>query len=189
MHLRRSLYRAILDEGHSLELSRAAVAAKLQTSGKVADRWARDERDARTAERLNSGAKALLARIPRVAEAQTPNHVRGAEGDAARVYFGGVRQVLARSDFEFAGRIRRPPRDPVNALLGFCYGLMLTEFIGALEALGLDYQMGFFHRPRSGTPSLGLDLAEELRPVTAWFVVSFAAAKSTWSTELCRHAG
>lgn len=172
VHLRTSLYRAILDEGHSLELSKAVVAAKLQTSRKVVDRWARDEKDPRAAERLKSRARDLLARIPRVAEAHTPNHVRGVEGDAARVYFGGVRQALARCDFEFAGRIRRPPRDPVNALLGFCYGLMLTEFIGALEAVGLDYQMGFFHRPRSGRPSLALDLAEELRPVTDRFVVS-----------------
>ena len=56
-----------------------------------------------------------------------------------------------------------PPRDPVNAMLGFCYGLLVTEFIGAVESVGLDYQMGFFHRPRSGRPSLALDLAEELR--------------------------
>ena len=88
------------------------------------------------------------------------------------MYFGGVRQALARCQFEFSGRTRRPPRDPVNALLGFCYGLMLTEFIGALEAVGLDYQMGFFHRPRSGRPSLALDLCEELRPVTDRFIVS-----------------
>ena len=177
VHLRTALYRAISDEAHSLQLSKAIVAAKLQTSRKVVDRWARDEKDPLAAEQLKSRARDLLARVARVAEAHTPNHVRGVEGDAARVYFGGVRQALARCDFEFSSRTRRPPRDPVNALLGFCYGLLLTEFIGALEAVGLDYQMGFFHRPRAGRPSLALDLAEELRPVTDRFVVSLLRRK------------
>ena len=172
VHLRAAQYRAISDEVHSLELSKAIVAAKLQTSRKVVDRWARDEKDPLAAEQLKSRARALLARVARVAEAHTPNHVRGVEGDAARLYFGAVRRALARCDFEFSRRTRRPPRDPVNALLSFCYGLLLTEFIGASEAVGLDYQMGFFHRPRSGRPSLALDLAEELRPVTDRFVVS-----------------
>jgi len=172
VHLRTALYRAISDETHSLELSKAIVAAKLQTSRKVVDRWARDETDPLAADQLKSRAWDLMARVASVAEAHTPNHVRGVEGDAARVYFGGVRQALARCKFKFSGRTRRPPRDPVNALLGFCYGLILTEFIGALEAVGLDYQMGFFHRPRSGRPSLALDLCEELRPVTDRFIVS-----------------
>ena len=57
-------------------------------------------------------------------------------------------------------------------MLGFCYGLLVTEFIGAVESVGLDYQMGFFHRPRSGRPSLALDLTEELRALTDRFVVS-----------------
>ena len=59
-------------------------------------------------------------------------------------------------------------------MLGFCYGLLVTEFIGALESVGLDYQIGFFHRPRSGRPSLALDLAEELRALTDRFVVTLA---------------
>ena len=57
-------------------------------------------------------------------------------------------------------------------MLGFCYGLLVTECIGAVESVGLDYQMGFFHRPRSGRPSLALDLTEELRALTDRFVVS-----------------
>lgn len=57
-------------------------------------------------------------------------------------------------------------------MLSFCYGLLVTECTGALESVGLDYQMGFFHRPRAGRPSLALDLAEELRALTDRFVVS-----------------
>ena len=98
--------------------------------------------------------------------------IRHGAAAAARTYFGAVAQVVSKSDIGFSKRTRRPPRDPVNAMLGFCYGLLVTEFIGAVESVGLDYQMGFFHRPRSGRPSLALDLAEELRALTDRFVVS-----------------
>jgi CRISPR-associated protein Cas1 len=83
-----------------------------------------------------------------------------------------MRQVLADSPLRFETRSRRPPRDPVNALLSFCYGLVVTEITGALEAVGLDPQVGFLHRPRPGRPSLALDLAEELRPLTDRFLVA-----------------
>ena len=172
VHLRASLYRAISDEAHSLALSKAIVAAKLQNSRKVVDRWARDEKDPDEADRLAARATQIWERVSRLADADTANHVRGIEGDAARTYFGAVAQVVSKSDIGFSKRTRRPPRDPVNAMLGFCYGLLVTEFIGAVESVGLDYQMGFFHRPRSGRPSLALDLAEELRALTDRFVVS-----------------
>ena len=172
VHLRASLYRAISDEAHALALSKAIVAAKLQNSRKVVDRWARDEQDPADADRLAARATQIWERVSRLADADTANHVRGIEGDAARTYFGAVAQVVSKSDFEFSMRTRRPPRDPVNAMLGFCYGLLVTEFIGAVESVGLDYQMGFFHRPRSGRPSLALDLTEELRALTDRFVVS-----------------
>ncbi|WP_423930632.1 CRISPR-associated endonuclease Cas1 [Candidatus Palauibacter sp.] len=172
VHLRIALYGAVTDPDHSLALSKAIVAAKLQNSRKVVGRWARDEKDPSVADRLASRSAEILARVPRLVEADSGNHIRGIEGDAARIYFGGVRQVVSKCGFEFSARTRRPPRDPVNAMLGFCYGLLVTEFTGAIESVGLDYQMGFFHRPRSGRPSLALDLAEELRPLTDRFVVS-----------------
>lgn len=172
VHLRTALYRAVTDPSHSLTLARSIVAAKLQNSRKVLGRWARDEKEPGRADNLASRGQAILARVPRVGAAATPDHLRGVEGDAARTYFGGVREALANFELRFSGRNKRPPRDPVNALLGFCYGLLIGEYIGAVESVGLDYQMGFFHRPRSGRPSLALDLAEELRAVTDRFVVT-----------------
>ncbi len=181
VHLRTSQYRAVVDDWHSLALSKAVVAAKLQNSRKVVERWARDEQEPTAAARLAARAAQIRERVSRLADARTANHVRGVEGDAARIYFGAVEQVLENSEFDFFARTRRPPRDPVNAMLGFCYGLLVTECIGAVESVGLDYQMGFFHRPRSGRPSLALDLAEELRALTDRFVVSLVRRRQVSS--------
>ena len=172
VHLRLSLYRAVTDHDHSLVLSKAIVAAKLQNSRKVIDRWARDESDSTMSARLAANSALIAQRLSRLTDVGTPDHIRGIEGDAARAYFAAVGQAVSKSSFPFSARTRRPPRDPVNAMLGFCYGMLVTEFIGAIESVGLDYQMGFFHRPRSGRPSLALDLAEELRALTDRFVVS-----------------
>ena len=172
VHLRTALFRTAIDDEASLALAKAIVAAKLQNSRRVVERWARDEKCSDKSGGLAARAAQVRDRIPRLIDAKTPDQVRGIEGDAARIYFRALGEVVVPSGLEFSGRTRRPPRDPVNAVLGFCYGLLVTEFIGATESVGLDYQMGFFHRPRAGRPSLALDLAEELRALTDRFVVS-----------------
>ena len=172
VHLRKALFEAVMDDSRSLDLSRAIVAAKLQNSRKVVGRWSRDEKDVAGSKRLADRSEQIRQRIARLTDAATGDHVRGIEGDAARIYFRAVEQVVADAGLGFSSRTRRPPRDPVNAMLSFCYGLAVTEYTGALESVGLDFQMGFFHRPRSGRPSLALDLAEELRTLTDRFVVS-----------------
>ena len=172
IHLRTALFEAVTDEARSLKLSRAIVAAKLQNSHRVVGRWSRDERDTVERNQLSDRSEQIRQRIARLVDAVTGDHIRGIEGDAARIYFRAVEQVVARAKLGFSSRSRRPPRDPVNAMLSFCYGLLVTEMCGALESVGLDYQMRFFHRPRAGRPSLALDLAEELRALTDRFVVS-----------------
>lgn len=172
VHLRTAQFEAVMDEMRSLTVAKSIVAAKLQNSRRVVGRWARDEKRADVAEQLASRSTQIAARIARLPEAQSANNVRGIEGDAGRIYFRAMRLALASSELEFPARTRRPPRDPINALLGFCYGMLVTECIGAAESVGLDYQMGCFHRPRAGRPSLALDLAEEFRALTDRFVVS-----------------
>ena len=173
VHLRIALFRAAMDDAHALALAKATVAAKLQNSRTVVRRWSRDATDQETSEQLATRSEAIRERIARLPAVDTSDQVRGIEGDAARIYFRALAKAVATCELGFSARTRRPPRDPVNALLGFCYGLLVTECVGALESVGLDYQMGFFHRPRSGRPSLALDLAEELRALTDRFVVSF----------------
>lgn len=94
----------------------------------------------------------------------------GIEGTAARRYFGEFAGMLKGDSigaFDLDGRNRRPPRDPVNALLSFCYSLLAKELALAIRAVGLDGMLGFYHQPHFGRPSLALDLMEEFRPVLA----------------------
>ncbi|WP_428698284.1 type I-C CRISPR-associated endonuclease Cas1c [Stappia sp.] len=95
--------------------------------------------------------------------------LRGAEGEAAQVYFSVFDRLVRSPDPEirFRGRSRRPPLDPVNAVLSFLYTLLTHDCRSAAESVGLDPAVGFLHRDRPGRPSLALDLMEELRPVLA----------------------
>lgn len=189
IHLRLAHYRAVEDEAHSLRLSKIIVAAKLQNSSRVVGRWGRDEREPARSDGLGRRAVQLRERVARLVDASNPDQVRGVEGDAARVYFRALGIALSTTRLGFRARSRRPPRDPVNAMLGFCYGLLVTELIGAVEALGLDYQMGFFHRPRSGRPSLALDLAEELRALADRFVVGLVRRRQFGPDSFVRMPG
>ena len=171
IHLRMALFDSVMNEGKSIKLSRAIVAAKVQNSAAVIHRWSRDANYEPEQSELEYLRQYLKARIPMLIEAETADQIRGVEGDSARAHFKAMNLVVKNAELQFSSRNRRPPRDPVNALLSFCYGLIVTECIGALESVGLDYQMGFFHRPRSGRPSLALDLVEEMRAVTDRFVV------------------
>src|SRR5690606_7950681 len=81
--------------------------------------------------------------------------------------FSGMLKADLESTFSFDSRNRRPPRDPVNALLSFCYGLLVRETTMAAHAVGLDPLLGFYHQPRFGRASLALDLMEEFRPIIA----------------------
>src|SRR5690606_29293499 len=87
----------------------------------------------------------------------------GMEGEAAVVYFSVFNELLKNTGFAFGGRVRRPPTDPVNALMSFVYSLITQECVSALQGVGLDPFVGFLHRDRPGRPSLALDMLEEFR--------------------------
>ncbi len=95
--------------------------------------------------------------------------LRGIEGESALVYFGVFDRLVRVDDpeFRFRGRSRRPPLDRLNALLSFLYAMLGHDCRSALEAHGLDPQVGFLHADRPGRAGLALDLMEELRPVLA----------------------
>jgi CRISPR-associated protein Cas1 len=94
--------------------------------------------------------------------------LRGIEGTAAALYFGQFATMLGEKvPFDFNGRNRRPPRDPVNALLSLGYSILAKELAGVLHTVGLDPFLGCYHQPRYGRPALALDMMEEFRPLVA----------------------
>jgi CRISPR-associated protein Cas1 len=118
----------------------------------------------------------LLDRLRDVESCSSLGNLRGIEGIAARSYFGLFRTMVPR-DLGFQGRQRRPPRDPVNALLSFGYVLMGNELQSLLDGIGFDPFIGFYHRLDYGRPSLALDLLEEFRPVVDRFTAGLLNRK------------
>lgn len=164
--LRQAQFRAADKPEIALQLSKAFIAGKLKNSRNVLMRSARDSKDEAEKTQLAKAAKALAVNLRNVQHAESPASVLGLEGDAARVYFEQFNTLIKpsmRAEFEYQGRSRRPPKDAVNALISFIYALLLSDCRSALETVGLDPQMGFFHVVRPGRPALALDLMEEFR--------------------------
>jgi CRISPR-associated protein Cas1 len=167
---RTAQYRASFDPAMCLGLARSLVAAKIancrtllrrnyrgqDAQKEILDGLSRDARMARAA----SGTDSLL----------------GHEGTAASRYFGQFSKMLKQDgpeswQFDFVSRNRRPPKDPVNAMLSFAYAMLVREWNVALSAVGLDPYRGFYHQPRFGRPALALDMMEPFRPLIADSVV------------------
>jgi len=164
VQLRIAQLHAIDADSHRAELACTIVAGKLQNCRRLLKRWAFDA-DPHQRSHLEDLAARIAIRIGNIAGAKE-DRLRGIEGEGTRLYFAGLGHHLeaSRLQITFLARNRRPPRDPVNSLLSFTYGLLTTEIIGALESVGLDPQIGFLHTVRPGRPALALDLLEEFRP-------------------------
>lgn len=167
--LRRTQYRWADDEPKAAAVARSVVAGKIANSRTVLLRAARETDAADSRAALSSAAQHLADLVGRLEQAATVDTVRGLEGDAARAYFGAFNHLIAcqKDEFFFDGRSRRPPKDPMNALLSFLYVLLASDVAAALETVGLDPQVGYLHRDRPGRRGLAMDLMEELRPVMA----------------------
>ena len=168
--LRRAQYRASEQPD---EIVRSIVSAKIANQRTVLQRALRDHGEEMTADR-RSTVEATIDRMERILRRlavmnEAAEAMRGAEGEAANGYFAVFGDLLRSpdADIRFNGRSRRPPLDPVNALLSFLYTLLAHDCRSAAESVGLDPAVGFLHRDRPGRPSLALDLMEELRPVLA----------------------
>lgn len=170
--LRRDQYRAADDQNETSGLVRNMVAGKVLNQRTVVRRALRDH-GANVAmaarDRLETCERRLSDAARRTTRSSTVDSLRGIEGEAARAYYQtfGDLILIDESGFAFIRRSRRPPLDPVNALLSFLYTLLVHDCRSALETVGLDPAVGFLHRERPGRPSLALDLMEEMRPVIA----------------------
>jgi CRISPR-associated protein Cas1 len=112
----------------------------------------------------------LKQRKQAVSQQSTLDKVRGIEGLAAREYFACWPEILGK-EWQFSGRNRRPPRDPVNSLMSFAYGLLRVQVTAAVHIAGLDPYIGYLHETTRGQPAMVLDLMEEFRPLIADNVV------------------
>lgn len=160
VELRIQQYAIAADTQRSLQIAKQLIAGKI--------------RNARTLLRrhLPKTEKPRLTRLEdmrrKVERTDNAESLLGLEGMAAKIYFEGLFQMMGeRHDFHVKDRNRRPPKDPVNAVLSFAYALLVKELTIVLQAVGFDPMLGVLHRPRYGRPSLALDLAEEYRPLIA----------------------
>ncbi|MGC4033497.1 MAG: CRISPR-associated endonuclease Cas1 [Tepidisphaeraceae bacterium] len=162
---RAAQFHVAADAGRSLTFAKSVVRDKAQNQRTL---LRRNVSPSQELDRVLADIDRLLARIDSVESAEV---LLGIEGNAARLYFSRFADMLKPRDFDanwdFDNRNRRPPKDPVNAMLSFAYALLAKECTVALLAEGLDPYWGFYHRPRHGRPALALDLMEPLRPVVA----------------------
>ena len=165
--LRLAQMRAYEDKAAKGEIARSFVIGKLLNARNVIMRRIRDHGESPL---LREAAEKHADVIRRVKDSPPDaERLRGLEGEAGAVYFGCFNELLVaqKEDFAISGRNRRPPTDPMNALLSYLYTLLAHDCRGALEGVGLDPQIGFLHEVRSGRPGLALDLMEEFRAVLA----------------------
>jgi CRISPR-associated protein Cas1 len=173
--LRRSQHTALSKPEETLLIARHFVAGKLQNARCVLMRSAREANSDSDRLALSDAAKVQADAIKTAEQAEDLEKLRGTEGFAAKSYFAVFTSMIRteRDFFAFKERSRRPPRDPINALLSFIYTLLTNECVAACEGVGLDPQVGFLHALRSGRPALALDLMEELRaPLADRFVLT-----------------
>ncbi|MDE0223886.1 MAG: CRISPR-associated endonuclease Cas1 [Gammaproteobacteria bacterium] len=170
VELRTAQYKASFDDQLCLRLARGWVQAKIRNCRTLLRRNWRAEDD------IKPALKDLSRLADRAGRVKEPSVLLGVEGAAAARYFGQLTGMLKQPSgetiaFEMNNRNRRPPTDPVNAMLSFGYSLLTRAFLVALSATGFDPYRGFFHQPRYGRPALALDMMEPFRPLIVDSVV------------------
>ena len=159
--LRRQQFAALEDPVQRTRLCKSILLGKLVNSKLFLQRQKRERED--TNGRIADAIVKLTDAAKDLREAVTIESMRGIEGAAAAAYFSALPDMLQGTTLSFSGRTRRPPEDPVNAVLSFLYTLLKNDVQSALEGVGLDPAAGFLHTLRPGRPALALDMMEELR--------------------------
>lgn len=159
-------YGTVTDPPAALAIARQMVGGKIANMRSGLMRAARSQQHPDIAAHTGRLAAARLQAL----DADSATRLLGHEGAATRDYFTGLASTLGE-EWDFTSRQRRPPPDPVNAMLSFAYTLLLSEAVSACALAGLDPHLGVLHTPKNDRPSLALDLIEEVRPVIADAVV------------------
>jgi len=167
--LRRTQYRVADNSEASLDIARGLIAAKIVNCRTVLGRSLRDHSDVISCDRIRNADNLLIENLGKIRDCPDADGLRGIEGNCAKFYFDVFDELILKQkkDFFIRDRNRRPPLDNMNALLSFFYTLLAHDMESALETVGLDPYVGFFHTDRPGRASLALDMMEELRPFIA----------------------
>lgn len=176
----------------TLEIARACVAGKIRNDRQILLRGAREAESDADRQPLSRAADDLGVSLRNLPLYQNADELRGREGEAALRYFSAL-NLLVRADlrgtFSMQGRNRRPPRDPLNALLSFAYSMWMNDCRSAIEAVGLDPQIGFLHTIRPGRAALALDLQEEFRAMADRLVMTLINRRQITETDFEQREG
>ena len=165
--IRLAQYEKYLDQEFTVNVARTIIKAKLRNGRKLIRRFSSNHRDIDMAKELTT----ITFMLKKLDKQTTIPSMMGSEGVATAAYFRAFGKMFLR-EFTFKSRTRRPPKDPVNALLSFGYTLLTNELLALIIAHGLDPYIGFLHGVTYGRPSLALDLVEEFRhPIIDRFVL------------------
>lgn len=159
--LRRAQYQMLDNAPEKAKIVQSILLGKLVNSKEFLMRAKREHGDGEG--NIENAIQKLLGACVNLKSTGDIDSMRGIEGVAASAYFSVFSEVLKPGTLRFDGRNRRPPEDPVNALLSFLYTLLKNDVQSALEGVGLDPAVGYLHTLRPGRPSLALDLMEEFR--------------------------
>jgi CRISPR-associated protein Cas1 len=167
--LRRIQYRRADSRDESLEIAKSFVIGKIVNCRTVLGRGIRDHGAVIDCDKVRAVDALLIENLLKIEDCETADTLRGIEGNCAKFYFVTLDELILKQkdDFYLDERNRRPPLDNMNALLSFLYTLLAHDVESALETVGLDPYVGFFHTDRPGRASLALDMMEELRPFMA----------------------
>ncbi len=162
--LRRKQYQ-MADGVESVEFTSNLIYSKAYNSKKILQRALRDHKDKIDTQRILFAIDSITNLMDEIRISEDKDQIRGIEGTIARVYFSVFDELIInqRKDFYFIERSKRPPLDRLNALLSFLYSMLTYDIQSALEGVGIDSYVGFFHVDRPGRCSMALDLLEEFR--------------------------
>lgn len=165
--LRKQQYRISDDREARVQIARNFILGKVYNSRWILERAIRDYAMRLDTEMIKRKSLFLAQSLEKIRKCESAEELLGLEGEAASVYFSAFDEMILqqKEDFYFHGRNKRPPLDNVNAMLSFGYSLLAGMCGAALEAVGLDPYVGFFHTDRPGRMSLALDIMEEFRSV------------------------
>lgn len=165
--VRSAQWKAVAPSAPALHLVRGFVRGKLKNCRNALLRAQREFPEVS----LQTAITQLEQAIAPIDQTETIDSLRGLEGSGSAAYFGSFNTLIRAEGFTFTTRNRRPPLDPVNALLSLGYALLRHDVQSAVNVVGFDPYLGYLHTERYGRPSLALDLMEEFRPLVVDAIV------------------